>query len=175
LKAEFDSLNFFVRYKLTRKVVVNGLFYVGIGLQNSTMLNIGFDRNRTSVGKLFVDEGNGWRKSDYDGLGALMMRPSFAPFTWEEELGTAAAPREKTTYNVLVYPNPANDELRFVMPEELQGKNVSIKIISYTGSVLLHRVDVTDVVNISTLPQGAYFLQLLLNDKPVATQRFLKR
>jgi hypothetical protein len=61
------------------------------------------------------------------------------------------------------------------MPEELQGKNFSVKIISYTGNVLLHRVDVTDVVNISALPQGAYLLQLLLNNKPVATQRFLKR
>jgi hypothetical protein len=170
--AEFDSLNSFVCYKLTRKVVVNGLFYVGIVQQSNALLNIGFDKNRAPAGKLFVDEGNGWVKSAYDGVGALMIRPSFAPFTWDE---TTGAPREKTTYTVVAYPNPADEELYLKLPSELQDKNISAKIISYTGRTLLHRVDVTDVINVSGLPQGAYLLQLLINDKPVAIQCFLKR
>ncbi|MDR0688528.1 MAG: T9SS type A sorting domain-containing protein [Prevotellaceae bacterium] len=159
LSPQFDSLNAFAYYKLTHPVVVEGTFYAGWVQQASSMLNVGFDRNSRPVNKMFVSiNGYTWQRSVYDGQGALMVRPSFARRS--DYLSTTAR-RHERRFDLSVYPNPVRDELNLSLPDELRGVSPALlEIFSLSGQRVHCEPLTSNVVNVSRLPQGIYFIRL---------------
>jgi hypothetical protein len=168
-RAQFTGLNQFVWYKFDRKIVVDGDFFVGIKQQNTTMLNIGMDANHPLPDKTFVRVGAQWEASQVDAVGSLMIRPSFAQCTWETVTHAPAARLQP----VKVYPNPADNELHFSLPDNLQYNSLKINILDAIGRCVL-RVPFAETVGISALQEGIYWVQVLdRHDILVAVQKIV--
>jgi len=73
---------------------------------------------------------------------------------------------------VLVYPNPAGDFIRIQAEDEFTGGE--FRIISVTGSILLAGRFDNNVLDISSLPEGFYLLQLQNGDAGITT-RFIRQ
>ena len=69
-----------------------------------------------------------------------------------------------------IYPNPVSDIL-FISA----GNPGRIKIADLSGRVLIHKETASSRVNVSTLQDGIYFIQIFKNDNSVGTGRFVKR
>ncbi len=68
---------------------------------------------------------------------------------------------------VKVYPNPTNGTLYF---KGIEGANV--KVYSVTGSLVADVKDFsTNSINLSNLPQGVYYVSIILDDKTVVTKK----
>jgi hypothetical protein len=174
LTPRYDSLNAFTYYKLSRPVVVEGTFYVGWVQQASAMLNVGFDRNNSPANKMFVStNGYTWQRSAFDGQGALMVRPSFARRA-DYSAGVAARSAGARA-SLSVYPNPARDELRLSLPDELRQATLNIEIFNPSGQRVRHEAPASGVVNVSRLPQGAYFMLISCEGKNAASAKFIKK
>jgi hypothetical protein len=172
LSPQFDNLNTFTYYKLTHPVVVEGTFYVGWVQQSASMLNVGFDRNNCPSNKMFVSvNGYTWQRSVYDGLGALMVRPSFA--RRGDYLNTSAR-KQEYRLNVGVYPNPVHDELTLNLPDELRETPLLLEIFNLSGQRVHYETPAPNVVNVSRLPQGAYFIRLSHGAKTVGYAKIAK-
>jgi hypothetical protein len=170
---QFDSLNAFTYYKLTHPVVVEGAFYVGWVQQASAMLNVGFDRNNRPANKMFVSaNGYTWQRSTFDGQGALMVRPSFA--SRSDYLSTSAGSRQECRLKVGVHPNPVRDELVLSLPDELRQASLQLEIVNLAGQRLYHAPLASNVVNVSRLPQGVYFIRLSQGAKGVGYAKIIK-
>jgi hypothetical protein len=75
---EYESeLNKFHRYFLDTAIVLRDTFFIGWEQAGTEFLNVGFDLNRISNGKLFTNINNTWVKSSFDSVGVLMLRPVF--------------------------------------------------------------------------------------------------
>lgn len=172
LMPSFDSLNAFTYYKLTRPVIVEGTFYVGWVQQASAMLNVGFDRNNRPADKMFVSvNGYTWQRSVFDGQGALMVRPSFA--SRSDYLNTAAG-RQEYLLKVSAYPNPVHDELTLHLPDALREAPLLLEIVNLAGQRVRYEPLTSNVVNVSRLPQGAYFIRLSQGAKSVGYAKIVK-
>lgn len=172
LMPRYDSLNAFTYYKLASPVVVEGTFYVGWVQQASAMLNVGFDRNSRPAGKMFVStNGYTWQHSVYDGQGALMVRPSFARRT---DYASAVARTAEAPLSLGAYPNPARNELRLRLPDELRSAPLTIEIFNILGQRVRHEALASETVNVAPLPQGAYIIRLCRGTKNVGYAKFVK-
>lgn len=172
LTPQFDSLNAFTYYKLTRPVVVEGAFYVGWVQQASAMLNVGFDRNNRPANTMLVSTNSyTWQRSAFDGQGALMVRPSFARRS--DYLSTPVR-RQEYSLNLSVYPNPVHDELTLNLPDDLRGAPLTLDIISLAGQRVYCEPLASNVVNVSRLPQGVYFIRLSRGAKNVGYAKIVK-
>lgn len=175
--AQFDSLNSYVHYKLSRPVVIekDATFYVGWVQQSTAMFNVGFDVNDKVVGKNYVStNGFTWSVSKYDGQGAIMIRPSFAKQNFDPS--TSVEDRRTNMYSVKVYPNPVSDELYLDLPEALREKDVQLEIFNLSGArVMLAAAAVGASVSVAHLGQGTYFVRFSHEGKPVGYARFIKR
>ncbi len=100
-----DGIDKYVEYALDSTRYVDGTIYIG-WVQNQVNMNLGFDRNRNNRSKIFYKIGtSAWTNTSFNG--SLMMRPVMVaavdPFAAVEE-------HEVGPDQLLVYPNPANDE-----------------------------------------------------------------
>lgn len=170
LYPQFNGLNIFAEYRLNRKIVVEGDFYVGIVQQSASMLNVGFDVNNRGSGKMYKRIGGGWDTSTYHRDGSLMIRPSFQPITWDIE---TSIKKEHGYQKLSVYPNPARDELFLTIPEGFEGKNLAIRVLDVMGRMHVNSMLKGGTIPISHLKQGHYFIQLISDKKVVGVGKFL--
>ena len=96
-------------------------------------------------------------------------RPEFAALLW----GTSSSSESPSAAQarLLLYPVPARDNLRVVVPEEFSGR-VTISFYTLTGKEMLHsKHDQTGAVDldISTLPQGAYIVTVWNNERAISS------
>ncbi len=76
---------------------------------------------------------------------------------------------------IMLYPNPANDQIKFSVNEKLVGH--TIRIYSLLGSELINRniTSAQESVEVSTLPQGLYIYNIIdKNNKTILTGKFNK-
>jgi hypothetical protein len=76
---------------------------------------------------------------------------------------------------IMLYPNPANDQIKFSVNEKLVGH--TIRIYSLLGSELINRniTSPQESVEVSTLPQGLYIYNIIdKNNKTILTGKFNK-
>jgi hypothetical protein len=166
----FNGLNVFAEYRLNKKILVEGNFYVGIVQQSTSMLNVGFDLNNNIDGKMYKRMGGDWDTSVYHRDGSLMIRPSFQPVTWDVE---TSIKKEYGYHKLLIYPNPARDELFLTIPEGFEGKNLAVRVLDVMGRVHVNGVFDGGAISISHLKQGHYFIQLISDKKVVGVGKFL--
>jgi hypothetical protein len=71
--------------------------------------------------------------------------------------------------NILVYPNPAQSQLRITIPDSWQGKSISYNIYNVHGSLLKQKLTSnagqTELMNIADLPVGIYIVKAVNGDQ----------
>ncbi len=89
-----------------------------------------------------------------------------------------SVPKDELT-QMLVYPNPGQDQIHVQFSNSLNTDKVSLSIIDIKGSVV--HTDVLEVINdqitlnISGLVNGMYMINVVDNDGQVHTQKLIKR
>jgi hypothetical protein len=158
--------NQFIRYKLDAPVYLNpGVFYVGFKQNTNQFLNVGVDKNTNTQTKIFYNVTGSWNASPF--FGSLMLHPVFGSAS--EFTGVADA--EKGSGEMLVYPNPANDQL-FIdgFPDT---KKISFTIFDLLGKVVIRNSVYENFIDISILECGVYFIQMN-DDENISTVKFIK-
>lgn len=74
---------------------------------------------------------------------------------------------EEMGANLVVYPNPANNEINVNFPHEIAEMN----LVNISGRVVASQVSNLSQLNVSNLPSGVYFLNVIDTEGRVATQK----
>ena len=82
------------------------------------------------------------------------------------------------TASILMYPNPAQNEIRVTVPSEWQSKKVDYQISNVQGQVVKQfsraNANQTEVLHIDQLPEGTYMLKVTA-EKESAIQLFIRK
>jgi hypothetical protein len=159
------------RFYLKTSILLPKTFYIGWQQINLVFLNIGFDRNRSSMDKVQINlnDGQGWLPSKSLISGALMMRP-------------VVGSRQMAYSNVQnflieklkVYPNPATDFVKIEIPNELVGSKNIIQFYDITGKVAFTCQNSDQNINISSLNKGLYLIRIQDKSGQVFNARLVK-
>lgn len=158
--------NQFIRYKLDAPVYLNpGVFYVGFKQNTNQFLNVGVDKNTNTQTKIFYNVTGSWNASPF--FGSLMLHPVFgsaAEFT-------GLTDTETITGKMVVYPNPANNQL--FIDGFPPAKKISFTILDLLGKVVIPNSVYTNFIDISILESGVYFIQMK-DEENISTVKFIK-
>lgn len=126
-----DGINQFRRIKLSRSLDVSNTIYIGIQQLGENMLPIGLDVQTNSKSKMFFNVRNYWEQNQFVD-GSLMLRPVFSKddIVTGIDDNTEENKFELWQENLVLYPNPAQDKIRFTAKVE------NVQIIDLTGKVL---------------------------------------
>jgi len=140
----------FHTYPLDSLFQLVGTFYIGWEQTTNDLLNIGLDKNKLANQYMFYNVGAGWNNSSYPG--AWMIRPIVS---MEEVILSSM---NETSYNFLIYPNPATEELTIVSSS---GNNL-ISIYNLQGILVkqLYILDAESKINIADLSIGMYVIEV---------------
>lgn len=152
-----------VRYRLDTAVVLPpGKFYVGYKQGFNDFLTLGYDRNANFGDKLHIYAFSQWEVFDdnrFDYMsGAAMIR---AVFGKGEIISSVQNPiHSEETASVSIYPNPSEGVIY------ISGKAETINILDISGKPLLQfnlksSSNSTQEADLSSLPNGIYFLQVI--------------
>jgi hypothetical protein len=162
-----QGINGFYTYVLDDPRFVEGIFYIGWRQRTETFLNTGFDINTPHDGRQFYYLNGSWNQSLAQG--SIMIRP------------VVGAPVNSTSIrdlrgkdNILkVWPNPARDFLNIDAGDLPMTTSPIIRIFDLHGREVL-KLLFTEQMNISSLPDGIYFITLNINGKQLQHNRFIK-
>jgi hypothetical protein len=163
-----NGINGFYTYVLANPVPVYGNFYVGWKQISETFLNAGFDMNTMNNGKQFYWLNGNWNLSQ--AKGSLMIRPVVgAP------VKTTSIPDLIAKNSTLkIWPNPAKDKINIDPGEALQfTSQPTIRILDIRGSEVM-KTSFSEQFDVSSLPDGIYFIILNINGKLIKQSRFVK-
>ncbi|AFM05222.1 hypothetical protein Fleli_2869 [Bernardetia litoralis DSM 6794] len=126
-----DGINQFNRIELSRIIDVSDTIYIGIQQLGEDMLPIGLDVQTDSKSKMFFNVRNYWEQNELLD-GSLMLRPVFSKSDIVTGIDDVAETNEFEIWqqNLVLYPNPAQDKIRF------NGKVENVQLIDLTGKIL---------------------------------------
>jgi hypothetical protein len=163
-----QNINGYYTYRIHDKVPVNGNFYVGWRQRSESFLNAGLDVNTPHGGKQFYWLNGQWQTSQVSG--SVMIRPVVGDaliITSVEDV----VYRDKSLLRI--WPNPASDHITIEADEELMAGNAYLTILDINGREI-RRTRLTRVIDVSSLPAGAYIIVTSLNNKPTGYSRLIK-
>lgn len=151
-----EGYDLWTYYPYDNPLAVSGTIYVGWVQSNNTLYNIGNDKNNdTNTGKLYYQLPNGnWTQSQV--TGSVMIRPVFRA----GKTGPVSV-AELDEDALLVYPNPAEDQLN-ISGLNPQTKN-TIRIYDLSGRIVLTEQafgSVQTTLDVSSLSRGTYFVEV---------------
>lgn len=84
-------------------------------------------------------------------------------------------PEDGTAFAVVIYPQPADHSLRFLLPETHRNANVGLDVFDGTGRTVVHSARFGQLAPLSTadLANGVYTYRMTTTDGTVARGRFL--
>ena len=157
-----NEINGYVYYPLDTAVVISGPFYVGWIKTTNDMLNCGLDMENNARNKIFYNVSGTWENSIISG--ALMIRPVFG----YEVRDYASVPATPITETCSIYPNPASTEINIDGSAEFS----SVMIYDSLGRLVMQS-DSNNVINVSALPEGTYFVKPFSDKKVFETVKIL--
>ena len=159
-----EHINGYAYYRIN-KYIPAGDFYIGWQQVDPDIINVGFDLNNNAQSKIFYNTTDSWQNTSY--AGALMMRPYMGKYFIDPNVGIT----EQSEISVKLLPIPADNYLNISTSSHFS----YYKIVDITGKVILED-DYTNVINISNLSAGIYFL-ILNNDQSqqFASYKFIKK
>lgn len=161
--------NVFMRYVLESQLLLNaGKFYIGFTQRTDQDLNVGVDLNTNTKNNIFYSIDGTWYPNSLDG--SVMMHPVFGERA--DFVGIGENSRVKNTSNIMVYPNPAKDNLYIKFENDFQNIQYVITDV-YGREVQMERVNTAEPIDISTLSEGLYFLKII-GDNTIVGVKFLK-
>lgn len=168
-----DTVNHFWIYAFDRPVPMPaGTFYIGTtqpALSGSDSLYIGLDRNRTAGNHAYYNVLNVWSPSLVSG--ALMMRPLLGEAVRSTHMVEVASGGEQPA----LYPNPARDMLHISCPGSVSTLRFRIKNI--LGVNVSNGTIFADdpLIDVHTLPAGAYTIEFQAAGRQYPAQKFIKQ
>jgi hypothetical protein len=162
-----SGINGYYTYLINDPQPVNGDFYVGWKQQSETFLNAGLDLNTIHDGRQFYWLNGNWNPSQVKGT--LMIRPVIGP----PIKPNAVIDLYSGTDRIKIWPNPAVDFINIDGGDLLLRSLPQIRITDLQGRNLI-TTSFTSRLDISSLPDGIYFLILSVNNKPAGYGRFVK-
>ncbi|MCS7019570.1 MAG: T9SS type A sorting domain-containing protein [Cytophagales bacterium] len=148
-----DSLNKFIRIPLSRRIPLQGSFFIGVEQLSSKPLTLGFDRNTDSGSEIWVNVANKWERNTQI-KGSIMLRPVFA-----EELVTALPDEQLKTLSTVVYPNPSSGIF------SLQGRVNQLTVYDLQGRIVFQKDfapgELAENLSLEHCPSGIYLLQIV--------------
>lgn len=165
------NYNLMPTYKLTScQVLSPGTYYFGIQQTTNKALNIGFDKNNDHSNALYYDIGNGWVQSAIKG--SLMINPMLGCYYPASPVGLPDY-QSRVTDRISVYPNPAQNSIRIGTNGVLVEKG-SVTFLSAVGQIVLtSSFNSSDAVDISSLPNGMYFVHLSCEELNTTPQKLI--
>ena len=157
-----NEINGYVYYPLDTAVVISGPFYVGWIKTTNDMLNCGLDMENNARNKIFYNVSGTWENSIISG--ALMIRPVFG----YEVRDYASVPATPITETCSIYPNPASTEINIDGNAEFS----SVMIYDSLGRLVMQSGS-NNVINVSALPEGTYFVKPFSDKKVFETVKIL--
>jgi Secretion system C-terminal sorting domain len=163
-----NGINGFYTYVLDDPVPVNGNFYVGWRQVSETFLNAGFDLNTLNNGKQFYWLNGNWNQSQVQG--SLMIRPVVGSPVRTTSIQDIVAKNS----TLRIWPNPVRDHINVDPGDFLQNTSQpTIKILDIRGSEVM-KISFSEQFDVSSLPDGIYFIILNINGKLIKQNRFVK-
>jgi hypothetical protein len=161
------GINGFYTYILNDPHFVDGIFYIGWRQRTETFLNAGFDINTLHDGRQFYYLNGVWNQSQAQG--SLMIRPVVgAPVNT-----TSVRNVFQGNKTLKLWPNPAKDYLNIDAGDLLLTGTPVFIIFDLQGREVL-KSSFSEQLEISSLPQGIYFIVLNINGKQLRSGRFIK-
>ena len=80
---------------------------------------------------------------------------------------------DKQNLNFSLFPNPSSNQLQF----KYDGYNqqfVNIEIVDICGKIVINKNHHSNVIDVSQLNAGLYFITISENGKQIAKQKFVK-
>lgn len=148
-----DGLNMFYTYLLNTPVKVPLVFYVGWVQQTSDFLNVGFDVNRNNRTRIFYNIDGTWKNTSFSG--SLMIRPVISSLPLPTSLN------DPHFISLKIYPNPTSGILFMEIPQSENFTDMSVFIYDIHGKMLYNSRVNSMSVDLSSLPNGIYFLRLV--------------
>jgi hypothetical protein len=147
-------------------VEVNGIFYIGWRQRSETFLNAGYDINTPHEGKQFYYLNGEWNQSQVSG--SVMIRPvTGLPLT------TGIGDPLKNNDRIKLWPNPAGDYITINIKEYPYSSHTIISVLDIAGRELM-KVPFSEVLDISKLKKGIYFVITSVDGERIGINRFIK-
>lgn len=156
----------FVTYYLEEPLAVSGTFYVGFQQNHNVQLNIGFDQNCDARGKFFYRTNASWNESFYKG--APMIRPVVG-----KSFDHSGVPTHQQTADIKIYPNPTSDIIH-IQTNDYQ-EDINYRILNIYGQCLEAGRLGSSELSLSRFSNGVYFVQLSSKNRPIITEKIIKK
>ncbi|MCR5013611.1 MAG: T9SS type A sorting domain-containing protein [Bacteroidales bacterium] len=147
----------FAYYKFPDRVRLSGSFYVGIMQRDNGLINIGVDMSNDNSQYNFFNTSGSWQQSAMPG--SLMIRPVVGA-------GYYIGVDENDDDEVVIYPNPATDELHVKGVENGQ----SMTVYDMTGRRVLQR-GFSNSLDVKELSGGIYLLQITTSEGDIINRK----
>lgn len=148
-----DSINKFIRIPLSRRIPLQGSFFIGVEQLSDKPLTLGFDRNTDSGSEIWVNVANRWERNTRL-KGSIMLRPVFA-----EDTVTGLESEPTGGFHPVVYPNPSSGFF------SVRGNVRLLTIYDLQGRLLLQKTfergQIAENISLEGFPNGIYLLHLV--------------
>lgn len=76
-------------------------------------------------------------------------------------------------HEISIFPNPTNDKINLKLPSYFEKKEVSYKLVDFTGKVILSETLISSAIDVSTIDPGVYFVKLEYEGQNFGSKRIL--
>ena len=163
-----QTINGFYTYRIPDKVPVSDIFYVGWRQRSESFLNAGLDVNTPNAGRQVFWLNGDWQVSQV--TGSVMIRPVVGDKLIVTSVDDVIY---KDRHQIRIWPNPASDYIYVDTGDLLLNGDAYITIIDLSGREIKKTL-LSERIDISSLPVGAYIIMTSLNGKPAGYSRLIK-
>ncbi|MFN4234283.1 MAG: T9SS type A sorting domain-containing protein [Bacteroidia bacterium] len=158
-----ESVNGYHFYPIFNGPILNGTIYIGWVQVNNTNLRLGLDKNTSLSSKQYFNASGTWNETMIQG--AWMFRPVFGGYPnlpiSDEEINV-------NTNNLIIYPNPASNQLNVVGFNDY----IQVQVFSMHGKLMLQQqLNESEKLDISSLSQGMYLIKIADNTGKIITHK----
>lgn len=153
-------------FQLDEPIAISGNFYIGYQTSNKHYLNIGFDQNNNANNHVFWRTNSNWENSFI--FGCPIIRPVVGAYYNYHNI------EEIDLQSISIYPNPAQNQLHIIVPNNIIEKDAFIEIYSLKGERIMWQ-NYDNHLNVSHLSNGFYILTLSSGTKIYHTKFVIAR
>jgi hypothetical protein len=156
-----SSIPAFRRYAINSEedmFVTDTVIYVGLKQETGEFLNLGYDVNRNTLNRTFINVGGDWFNPGGSIIpGSIMIRAVFG----SKNAVTGGEDLQETDSDVVLYPNPVSGTLTIRSDETVIDR---ISIFDVSGRLVIQQVGIRNNIDVSGLSPGVYQV-LITTDK----------
>jgi hypothetical protein len=161
-----DGINGFYTYMLDVPQAIFGDYFIGWKQRSETFLNAGFDVNTPHGGKQLYWLNGDWNTSQADG--SVMIRPVYGPGKKTVGIDDIRNGMKK----IIIWPNPATLSVNIDASDIPGYEKSSVMIYDMSGRKLAE-TRYTDIIDISSLNPGVYFMHIAIDRRVLSTGRLI--